>query len=166
MPPHLHSKDVGATFDLTGNGPEICYYNGHTADKHIHGPVKYGIDGKPFGTNDHHRGAKALGVQTLAEHPIQGRAVLLDLAKHFGTGRTKLGYKEIKKVIDTDKIDVRKGDFVVLHTGYGDMLMKAAGNPTKEQLFGTGCTLDGRDPELLQWVTDSGIVALISDNVS
>lgn len=42
--------------------------------------------------------------------------------------------------------------------------MDAAGKPTKEQLFGTGCTLDGRDQALLDWVTDSGIVALISDN--
>lgn len=157
---------MGGVFDLNGDGkPAICYYNGYSADKHIHGPVKFGPDGKQIGTNEKHVGAKALGVQNLAEHPIQGRAVMIDLARHYGTGRTKVGYKEIKAIIDKDKVEVRKGDFVLFHTGYGKMLMEAGGNPTKEQLFGTGCTLDGRDPELLQWVTDSGIVALISDNV-
>ncbi|KAI9034581.1 hypothetical protein DFJ74DRAFT_700957 [Hyaloraphidium curvatum] len=156
---------VGGVFDPKGDGkPVMCFYNGYQAQEHIKGPVVYSPDGKVLEKHEHHPGAHALGVQNLAEHPIQGRAVMIDLAKHFGTGRNKIGYKQLKEVIEKDKIDVKKGDFVLLHTGYGQMLMDAKGQPTKELLFGTGAVLDGRDPELLQWVTDSGVVALISDN--
>ena len=89
---------------------------------------------------------------------------MIDLAHHYGTDRKKVSYQDIKAVIEKDKVDVRKGDLVLFHTGYGQMLMDAKGEPTKELLFGTGCVLDGRDQELLDWVTESGIVALISDN--
>ena len=36
--------------------------------------------------------------------------------------------------------------------------------PTVEQLENTSAQLDGRDERLLQWITDSEIVALIADN--
>jgi len=36
--------------------------------------------------------------------------------------------------------------------------------PDREKLFASACALDGRDEALRQWVTDSGAVALISDN--
>jgi hypothetical protein len=37
-------------------------------------------------------------------------------------------------------------------------------NPDPRALFATTCALDGRDERLQQWVSDSGLVALISDN--
>ncbi len=36
--------------------------------------------------------------------------------------------------------------------------------PEPKVLFATTSALDGRDPELQQWVTDSGAVALLADN--
>lgn len=126
--------------------------------------MTYAADGSIVSRHESHTGAKHLGVENMAEHPIQGRAVMIDLDRHFGRSRQFIGMKQIREVIEKDKIEVRKGDFVLFHTGFGDMLMKAAGNPTKELLENTGAVLDGRDPELLQWVTDSGVVALISDN--
>lgn len=43
---------------------------------------------------------------------------MLDLAHHFGTERKKIGMKELQEVIDKDKVEIRKGDFVLLHTGW------------------------------------------------
>ena len=38
------------------------------------------------------------------------------------------------------------------------------GDPDLEALTATGAVLDGRDERLLQWVDESGLVALIADN--
>ena len=37
-------------------------------------------------------------------------------------------------------------------------------NPDKEKLDATGAVLDGRDQDLLQWITDSQVCALCADN--
>lgn len=167
---------VGSTFDVNGDGkPVICYCeesdfggavrlqcltfrdptltdNGYLADKHIILPS--GRKG----------GAKALGVQNLAEHPIQGRAVLFDLFRHYGPG-VVVGMAELREIMKKDNIEVKHGDFVLFHTGFGQMLMDAKGDVSAELWENTLAGLDGRDPELLEWITESGVVALISDNV-
>lgn len=38
--------------------------------------------------------------------------------------------------------------------------------PTHEQMENSCAVLNGRDEKLLQWITDSGLVSLIADNVS
>jgi len=150
----VSTDPVGSTFDLKADGkPVICYYNGYIGSEDM--PMPAGRTG----------GAKKLGIQNIAEHPMQGRAVLFDLEKHFGLGCIA-GMKEIKQIIEKDKIVIKSGDFAVFHTGAGKVLMDAQGDITPEKWKNvTECGLDGRDPELLQWVTDSGFVALISDNV-
>jgi hypothetical protein len=44
------------------------------------------------------------------------------------------------------------------------MLLEMNKQPDRQKLFDSACALDGRDAKLQQWVTDSGAVALISDN--
>ncbi|KAI9015340.1 hypothetical protein DFJ74DRAFT_259211 [Hyaloraphidium curvatum] len=160
---------VGGLFDLDGEGkPVVCYYNGYKAGEHIVGPATYAPDfsGTVLSHDGAHVGARALGVQNLAEHPVQGRAVMIDLERHYGRGKRTVGWKEVKAVMDKDGVVVKKGDFVLFHTGFGRMLMEANGKVTKEMWNGTGCALDGRDQHLLDWITESGAVALIADNVA
>jgi kynurenine formamidase len=64
------------------------------------------------------------------------------------------------------RADVRTGDFLLLHVGYDDSLLAMQRHPDAEVMNRTGAVLDGRDPKLLEWLTDSGLVAICSDNMA
>ena len=59
---------------------------------------------------------------------------------------------------------VEPGDMVCLHTGYAEMLLEMNRQPDGALLNNSCAALDGRDKRLLQWITDSQLVALIADN--
>ena len=75
-----------------------------------------------------------------------------------------VSYEDLMRIMDLDKVVVEKGDFVLFRTGFAQMLLDMNKQPDREKLFSSACGLDGRDTRLQQWVTDSGAVALISDN--
>jgi kynurenine formamidase len=153
---------VGQQFDVDGDGkPEMVFYNGYRAGEHIIGPVDY-RDGKEIARGEH-VGAQALGVENMATACMQGRAVLIDLEAHFGRARTIVGYDNLMRVLDQDGVAVEEGDFVCLRTGFDEMIL-AMGRAPDQRLHNSCAALDGRDARLQQWVTDSGLVALISDN--
>jgi putative cyclase len=145
---------VGAYFDVDGSGEKIpVYYNGWRAHEHIVGP-----------TGDEPPCAHALGIENMAMTGVSGRGVLFDFVRAFGAGRTMVGYDKLMQVIDDQKIDVRRGDFLLFYTGYGDALMAMNRQPDQALLERTGAALDGTDKALLRWIDDSGAVSLISDN--
>lgn len=146
---------VGALFDADGDGvPERVYYNGHRAETDIEAP---GPDGGPSRAN-------RLGIENLATHGVQGRAVLVDFASVFGTGRTIVGYDKLQAALEATGVHIRQGDIMVMRTGFAERIVEMGGSPHVEELDRTGAVLDGHDPELLQWITDSGISAICSDN--
>jgi hypothetical protein len=53
---------------------------------------------------------------------------------------------------------------VVFRTGFTEVLMKMNRSPNKDILDATGAVLDGRDAELLKWITNAQVSALIADN--
>ena len=59
---------------------------------------------------------------------------------------------------------VELGDILCLHTGFAQMLLDMKGDPDPDQLDAHCARLDGRDASLLQWISDSGIAALVADN--
>ncbi len=67
-------------------------------------------------------------------------------------------------VLDADKVVVEPGDMVCLHTGFADRLLEMRGKPDAAALDRLCAVLDGRDPRLLQWITDSGLAVLAADN--
>ncbi|MDP4795740.1 MAG: cyclase family protein [Rhodospirillales bacterium] len=147
---------VGSQFDADGDGePERVYYNGFRAGEEVLGPEH------PEGM-----GARALSVAGMAKACMQGRGVMLDMATHLGTGRTVVGYDLLMRMLDADKIVVEEGDFFLFHTGWDDMILSMNGKPDAKKLHSSGAVLDGYDPKILQWITDSGVVALISDNMA
>jgi kynurenine formamidase len=157
---------VGSMFDADGDGkPERVFYNGFRGGEHIRGPsdaADAGMPDRPGATSTSK--AYALGIENMAETCVQGRAVLIDLEAHLGRDRTVVGYDALMRIMAADKVVVEPGDMVCLHTGFGQMLIDAAGKPTNEQLHGSCAALDGRDQPLLQWITDTGLSALIADN--
>jgi len=154
---------VGSLFDADGDGkPEPVFYNGFRAGKEIL-PAKENKDAESWAKFEGTR-AEALGIQNLAEHGAQGRGVMIDLHAHFGRKRHAVGFDDLRKIIEEDKIEIERGDIVCLHTGFAQMVMECRKNPTPEALHNTCTGLDGRDEKLLQWISDSGLAVLAADN--
>lgn len=152
---------VGGLFDADGDGvPEPLYYNGFKPGSDVVGPQPdAGRDGC-----GHLSYAHKLGVENMAAKAIQGRAVLVDLEKHYGRDHKYVSYDDFKRVLDADKVVVEPGDMLLLYTGFTDEIMKMNKNVDPARAHAMCCVLDGRDKRLLQWITDSQISALIADN--
>jgi kynurenine formamidase len=157
---------VGQLFDADGDGkPEAVYYNGYRAGVDIVGPsepASAGLNADLSGQST--SGAQALGIQNMAERCVQGRAVMIDLRAHFGDARKLVGYDDLMKVMDADDVQVESGDMVCLHTGFAQRILDMNKVPDADVLHNACAVLDGRDKRLLQWITDSGLAALIADN--
>ena len=153
---------VGARFDADGDGKaELVFYNGFRAGEDlVPATEKKGATWDRFeGTN-----ARALGIEKLAEHGVQGRGVMIDLHAHFGRERKAVGYDDLMRVLEKDKVAVEKGDLVCLHTNFAEVLLELKKNPDPKLVHHTCTGLDGRDDRLLQWITDSGLACLLADN--
>ena len=157
---------VGQMFDANGDGePEAVYYNGFRADIDVVGPSDVADAGVPSpGANRSTSGARALGIENMAERCVQGRGVMIDLHAHLGDRRERVGYDTLMRVMEQDRVVVETGDMVCLHTGFGQTLLSMGRQPDPETLNASGAVLDGRDQKLLQWITDSGLAVLIADN--
>jgi len=144
----------GRQFDVDGNGTkQPVYYNGFRA----------GLD---ILCGDDHSGpyAHKLGIENMAETGVQGRGVLVNLVKAYGTGRTWVSYDMLMKAMEDQAVEVRVGDMLLLYTGFCDVVMAMNKQPDQEKLAETGAVLDGSDQKLLDWIDSSGVAALIADN--
>jgi hypothetical protein len=163
---------VGQLFDANDDGiPEAVYYNGYRAGQDIVGPDSpedagtgggggTGRDSALRSTSNAH----ALGIENMAQRCVQGRAVMVDLHAHFGDQRVAVGFEQLMGVLDADRVVIEPGDMVCLHTGFADRLLEMRRQPDAEALDRLCAVLDGRDPRLLQWITDSGLAVLAADN--
>jgi kynurenine formamidase len=147
---------VGALFDADGDGtPEPVYYNGYRAYEHVGGAKDSG-----------ELGARALGIENMAEEAVQGRAVLVDFHRHFGDQRVAVDYDGLMEVFRKDGVVVEEGDIFLMHTGWDDLILAMGGEPDAERLHGSCAVLDGFDDRLLDWITTSGLVAIATDNMA
>ena len=112
---------VGGLFDADGDGvPEPLYYNGFKAGSDIVGPQPdAGRDGC-----GHMSYAHKLGVENMAAKAIQGRAVMVDLEKHYGRDHKYVNYDDFRRVLEADKVVVEPGDMLLLYTGFTDEIVK------------------------------------------
>jgi len=88
---------VGSRFDADGDGvDEAVFYNGFRAGEDIRPGSEDAAAREP-----HARYAEpvaaALGIERMAEHGVQGRGVLFDLAHHLGRRRPALGYDSFQE---------------------------------------------------------------------
>lgn len=148
---------VGQMFDADGDGvPEKVYYNGYRAGVEIVGP-----DDASEGF-----GAKALGIENFATAGVQGRGVLVDLHRIYGRQRAYVGYDELMRALEAQNTTVEAGDFLCLYTGYADLILEMNRQPDVEVLHSSCAALDGRDRRLLDWITDTDLVAICADNLA
>lgn len=153
---------VGALFDVDQSGkPKKVYYNGYAAGTDI------------LNAPDHHdehecqassSGALKLGIENFAAKGMQGRAVLIDLFRIYGRERKIIGYAELKAAMTSQNVHVEPGDMLVLRTGFAEMVMEMNGSPNPEVLNTSCAVLDGGDPDLLDWISQSQISAICADN--
>lgn len=159
---------VGSLFDADGDGtPEAVYYNGYRAGEDIHGPLAatdcgaFGLSAIPQGSTSR---AQALGMEKMAERCVQGRAVMIDLHAHLGDERVSVDYAMLSEILQKDDIIIEPGDMVCLHTGFAEILLGMNREPDGERLANSCAVLEGRDPRLQQWITESGLSVIIADN--
>lgn len=153
---------MGETYAGHGDSHEVAtYYNGFQAEADIKGPFDY-LDGRkpkqgPFK-------ATALGIETIAETGLQARGVMIDLHAHLGLEGVAVGYETLMRILEADKVGAETGDVLCFRTGFDRALLRRYDDPSApfDQYRCAG--LDGRDDRLLRWITDSGAVALVSDN--
>jgi kynurenine formamidase len=146
---------VGMLFDADGDDdPEPVYYNGYRAYEHVGGPK-----------DSAELGARALGIENMAETGVQGRGVLVDLHAHYGDERVAVNYDMLMDVFEKDGVVVDPGDMFLIHTGWDEMILQMGGEPDADELHASCAVLDGFDPKLLQWITDSGVVIIATDNM-
>lgn len=155
---------VGSRFDADGDGvAEAVFYNGFRAGEEIRPATE-----DPGAAEPHARFpepvAGALGIERLAEHGVQGRGVLIDLAHHLGRQRQAVGYDTLMRILEADSITVEPGDMVCVHTGFADTLLAMNRQPDLDTLHATGSGLDGADTRLLDWIVDVRLACLIADN--
>lgn len=149
---------VGSLFDADGDGKaEPLYYNGWRAGSDVVGPQ---------GHEDALEGvtAERLGIEKMAETAVSGRAVLIDLERHLGRERVLVDYARLRQIMDADGVVIEQGDMVCLYTGFADVVLEMNREPDAHTLETSCAVLDGRDPALLQWITESGLSVLIADN--
>jgi kynurenine formamidase len=145
---------MGSLFDTDGDGEaEMVFYNGYRAGEHVLGP-----------TTEPGPAALALGIETMAVTGAQGRGVLVDLHAHFGRARELVSYDKLMRVMEADSITVETGDMLCLHTGFGAMLLELDRKPDWDSLHNSCSVLDGHDERLRQWITESGIATICTDN--
>ena len=154
---------IGSRFDADGDGKrEIVFYNGFRAGEDLV-PASSKNDAEPWARYEGTE-ARALGIENLAEQGAQGRGVMIDLHHHYGRERRAVGYDELMKLLDQDRVEVEKGDMVCLYTGFADLILEMRKQPDAKLLHSSCSGLDGRDERVLQWISDCGLAILASDN--
>jgi kynurenine formamidase len=154
---------VGAMFDVMGDGnPVPVFYNGWRGDKHIVAPREQ--PDAPDLLRFEGMEATALGIENMAETGVQGRGVLIDLHALFGREGKLVGFEDLMRACEVSGATVEAGDMVCLYTGFGDVVLEMGADTDVAALHASCARLDGRDEKLLQWITDSGLAALIADN--
>ena len=144
----------GALFDVYGTGKSIpVYYNGFRADQHIKRDANNNVS------------AHALGIEKMAAHGVQGRGVLVNLHRHYGDNHHEVGYDELMLILEKDNVVIEPGDILCLWTGLDEKIMASHKQP--DPRIKQSCSvLNGWDPKLLQWITESEISAIASDNLA
>ncbi|WP_163846511.1 cyclase family protein [Pseudooceanicola aestuarii] len=157
---------VGGLFDADDDGvPERVYYNGFRAEDDITGPQDLADAGVTGAMAPHSTSRAArLGIENIAAHGVQGRAVMIDLHAHLGRAPTAVGYDMLMPILEADGVTIETGDMLCFHTGFAQQLLEQNRKPDHDSLHRSCAALDGRDGALLNWITDCGAAALIADN--
>lgn len=152
----------------TGAHEDVLVFASHTTSHmdalcHVYGD-KVHYNGIPANSMKTISGASKLGIEKVGG--LAGRAVLLDMVKHFGDdGWVTLGRNitgdDLAACAAAEGVEVRAGDIVLVRTGYLDFWWdnNAKGTPPPFEQAGIG--VDGAN-----WLADRDVLAVGSDNAA
>ena len=123
----------GALFDADGDGvPGPVYYNGFRAGTDVIGPAP---DAKGDGSGSGSF-ARHLGLEHMAAHGVQGRGVLIVIARHLGNTPewTPVSMKTIREIMAADNVVIEPGNMVLLHTGFATQVLAWDRNPDASKI--------------------------------
>ena len=145
----------GSLFDVDGSGERkrVCYNGWQIVDAN-----NQGVQGE--------LGARALSIANMAETCVQGRGVMIDLHRHLGEARTHVNLEMLLKIMEADRVSVSEGDILCLHTGLGQLIVDSPPEGPDPSMRLACAVLDGSDPALLNWITESGVAAIAADNLA
>lgn len=145
----------GSLFDVDGSGErQRVFYNGWQ----IVDANNQGVQGD--------LGARALSIANMAETCVQGRGVMVNLHRHLGEARTHVDLEMLLKIMEADRVSVSEGDILCLHTGLGQLIVDSPPAGPDPSIRLACAVLDGSDPALLNWITESGVAAIAADNLA
>jgi len=152
---------AGAEFDADGDGvEEAVFYNGYRAGVDLVGPKPDARgDGSEHACFAHH-----LGLEHMAFHGVQGRGVLVDVARHLGNEFRGVDRATLEEIMAADNVVVEPGDMLLIHTGFATKVLEWNREPDPVQIHQMCAYLDAYDESLLEWIAQSQIAALIADN--
>ncbi len=79
---------------------------------------------------------------------------MIDLEHHFGRGESFVGYDELMRIMEADKVAVEEGDLRLLPHRLRPRHPRHEQEPRRDVLAANPCAgLDGRDERLLNWIT-------------
>ena len=90
--------------------------------------------------------------------------MLIDLQRHYGSKRHAVGHDDLMRIMETDRIEIRTGDILCLHTGLAGIALNLQPTDDHQVLRNSCAVLDGTDDALLRWISASGIAAIAADN--
>ena len=102
----------------------------------------------------------------LSSSPYSLRPVLIDLHRVYGNEKIAIDHAMLADVMRDQRVTVEPGDILALRTGWSQLIVDMHGTPDKQIVHHACAGLDGRDPQLLRWITDSGVAAIVADNVA
>ena len=101
-------------------------------------------------------GTRKLGIENLP--PLITRGVLIDVAGFKGVENLEAGYAiqpgELDKALAAQGVDVRKGDTVLVHTGWGRFWNDAAKTLSGEPGLGKACAKWAVEHDIVCWGCD------------
>ena len=135
----------------------LCHFS-------YHGMLYGGVEAKTVQSDA--GGVGQHSVDTIA--PMVRRGVLLDLAGHLGTEELRVDFTITPEHLDATarahKVDIQKGDVVLLRTGWA----RFWNDPARYITGGHGMTAAGPGPEIdgARWLSNRGVFAAGSDTVA
>ncbi|GAB2664722.1 cyclase family protein [Prescottella soli] len=165
-------------WDEGGSGP--CFPGGlHYADDKIEaflqGSTQYDAlghvwyDGKIWNGYDARTtvgGMDKAGVEPIAQRGVVGRAILLDMARHFGKEflgqRETFDHNDLEACAERQGIEIRNRDIIIIRTNHLEMFFR-----DRDAFYADFCEPGlVYSPELVKWFQDKEIPNLVTDTIA
>lgn len=159
-PVYVGDHSVIGANKITGHDDMVCTHLG--IGTQIDGLGHIGKDGVYFGGETEAdiwrpSGLKKFGIQSV--RPIVARGVLIDMVALKGAPLSpdqQISAREIKAALKRQKVDLKSGDVVLIHTGWEAVAEKDAAQFMQTE---PGLTIDAAE-----YLADEGAVAIGADN--